>query len=232
MKNKRFHGKIGEDFEISALAWPHYKKLQEILVSKVVYIKGEALEIGCGPGNVTRMILNSNPKLSVLAIDNEPIMIRQAIKNLKEYIDKKKVKIVEADALDFLKKSPENRFDLIFSALTIHNFKKDYRHKVLVQIYRKLKKRGIFINLDKYVVSSKSMHNANKKWQFKKIQEGFTRIGRKDLLDEWINHYLEDEHPQVVMSEDKSKKEMEKIGFREIKVKYRKHMEAILSVTK
>ena len=44
----------------------------------------EILELGCGPGNVTRFLLKEKPELEILTLDFAPNMVERAQKNVPE----------------------------------------------------------------------------------------------------------------------------------------------------
>ncbi len=57
-------------------------------------------------------------------------------------------------------------------------------------------------------------------------------MNRPDLKESWTKHYLEDENPEVIMYEGKSLDDMKSIGYGNVEVIYRNHMEAIVIGTK
>ncbi len=238
MNDKKFHGKLGEDYELFKLACPHFDDLQNT-VGKTVkdYFKNkkeskiDVLEIGCGPGYTTEIILNSDKRTKVIAIDNESVMIEQAKIVLNNYI-KDRVKLIHADALEFLKKQNANYFDAFTSAFTLHNFHKDYRRKVLEEIYRVLKPEGIFVNGDKYAADDKRKHKAAFEWQMQEFKIQYTKINRLDLIEEWTKHYEEDNKPNLIMKEGEAIQLMKNIGFKDVKIIFRKHTDAVLSAKK
>ncbi len=231
---KRFNNAIGEEYELFKLAVPHYDELQEkiaeLINTKYNQKSIKVLEIGCGPGQTTLKLLK-NSKSTITAIDNEPVMIEQAKEVMKDFIDESRVHLILGDALEFLKKQEDNAFDVVASGYTIHNFKQDYRKEVLKEIYRILKKEGLFINADKYARDDKKEHDEDLKWQIKQF-EVYDSINRSDLKDSWTKHYIEDENPEVIMYEGNSIDDMKSIGYLNIEVIYRNHMEAIVIGTK
>ena len=84
-----------------------YKRFCDLLSKP----NASVLEIGCGPGNITRHILNLNTKLKVLATDISRNMIDLAKKNNPE---------IEVQVLDCRNlKTINNKFDGIICGFTI-----------------------------------------------------------------------------------------------------------------
>jgi len=235
MEDKRFHGKAGEEYNLFKLACPHFEELENTL-GKIIKEQFQdknnseikVLEIGCGPGFTTLIILDSDERTKIVAVDNEPVMIEQAKEILKESIDSKRVQLVEDDALEFLKKRSSDSFDVFASGFTLHNLPKDFREEIIKEVYRVLKPEGIFVNADKYAHDDESEHKQSLNWQLQQFKEKYSQINRPDLTEEWTNHYLEDEKPAVIMKESEAMKSMSKIGFKDIKIVLRKQMNAVL----
>ena len=239
MEDKRFHGKAGEEYELFKLVCPHFKELENALgkTVKEQFQDNElkeikVIEIGCGPGYTTLIILESDDRTKIVAVDNEPVMIEQAKEILKDFINNNRVELIEADALEFLKKQSSDSFDVFASGFTLHNFPKEVREKVIKEIYRVLKPEGVFVNADKYALDNESEHKQSLNWQLQQFKEKYSQIKRPDLIQEWTSHYLEDDKPRMIMKESESMKSMSKIGFKDIKIVFRKQMDAVLLAKK
>jgi len=239
MEAKRFHGKIGEDYELFKLACPHFDDLQNTIGKTIKdYFKKanekeiNVLEIGCGPGYTTEIILNSDKRTKVFAVDNEPVMISKAKIVLNNFIKNNRVKLIEADALEFLKKQNSNFFDAFASGFTLHNFHKDYRRKVLEEIYRVLKPESIFVNGDIYALDNDKEYKKSLEWQMQEFRKLCFKIDRYDLLEEWTRHCEEDYKPEVIMKEGEAIKLMKEIGFKNIELVFRKYTKAVLFARK
>ena len=238
MDQKRFSGKVGEEYELFKMVCPHYDELQEAIGYAIASrfkdsdnSEIKALEIGCGSGYTTSIVLDSDKRVNVTAIDNEPIMIDQARDVLKNYVSENKVSFREVDALSYLKSCSEDSYDIFFSAFSLHNFSQEYRSDLIREIYRVLKKGGLFVNGDKYAKDNLSDHEEDLKWQVAQF-DLYDKIGKPELKKEWTQHYLEDEHPDILMREGEAIDEMGQIGFRDIKNIFRDHMESIIMATK
>lgn len=239
MSKKRFKGKISTDYDLLLLAAPHYiacqRKLGKILKKHFAGQKAgkfNVLEMGCGNGFTTEIILKADKRIRLIAVDNEPEMIKQAKKRLAKFIKKKQVKIIKADALGYVKKSSSNRFDAFASALTIHNFNFRYRRKFIEEIYRLLKIGGIFVNMDRYAQDDSKIFKKGLDWQIGMYHKVFSKLGKNDLLEKWLEHEEHDARPDIIMKEKSAVADIKKAGFKNIRFVFRKRTYAILTAKK
>ncbi|SHF43783.1 Methyltransferase domain-containing protein [Arenibacter palladensis] len=58
-----------------------YNKTYDLICSSISAKNARILEIGCGPGNITRYLLSKRPDFRILGIDVAPNMIKLAEKN-------------------------------------------------------------------------------------------------------------------------------------------------------
>lgn len=117
-----------------------YKKSfdeEEKYLIKNIKKNSKILEIGCGTGRSLRQIVNLTQDIT--AIDHEKEAITKSKKNFRKY---QNVKILLADArsLPF----NDNFFDTVICMTTFSNFG-DYKIKILNEIYRVAKNKGIVI---------------------------------------------------------------------------------------
>jgi len=233
--NKEFQGKLGEEYDLFKLACPHYDELEQKLgESLALHFQGSSksainvLEIGCASGYTTDLLLAADPRITVTAVDNEPIVIEQAKRNLDDYIQQGRLTIIEADALQYLQVLPVELIDAFASGFTLHNFEQGYRAKCIGELHRVLASGGLFANADKYAHDNTIIHERELQWQLQQFVEKYTPIAREDLIAEWTEHYLKDNALEYLMRENASKKEMQTLGFRDVRTIYRKHMEAVV----
>jgi tRNA (cmo5U34)-methyltransferase len=225
---KRFKGDLGKEYHFSKLISPHYDSMR-YKVGRIIadHDSKTILDLGCGSGYSTQAILLANPNASVVAVDNEPAMIKQAKINLKDY--KKRLDIVEEDALKYLQSLKSESFDACASGFTIHNFRKEYRNNVLEEIYRVLKRKGLFVNADKYVKYNLNEHSIDFNLRLERIDSVFTALQREDLKQQWLSHYMEDNQPENLMHEKDSITEMETLGFTDLQSNNHQELEVIIS---
>ncbi len=225
----RFQGNVGQEYGLFMLVCPHYMEMRKLVGDTIADNNCDRiLEIGCGSGYTTSEILLTNPHSNIIAIDNEPVMIKKAEISLDDYVREGQVEFIEADALLYLQSLESESFDAFVSGFTMHNFRKDYRNELLSEAYRVLRRGGLFVNADKYAKYNIEEHKKDLELRLDKIKSVFKNIERNDLQEEWIKHYLEDENHNVIQREEKSIREMQELGFRHLEFTYRHEMEAIL----
>jgi ubiquinone/menaquinone biosynthesis C-methylase UbiE len=234
---KRFKVLGNRDYELRYLAMDYAKEFQQTVRTALKNLAAElpeakelkVLEAGSGTGLTTIEILEADPRIKVIACDNEPKMMDQAklvLADLNERIDFK-----EGDILSTLKNIESESLDAFASALTVHNFLTDYRMEVFQEITRVLKKGGLFVNADKYAFDDLDKHLNSLKDQIKSF-DIFDRpdINRPDVKEGWTNHYHQDELTKI--TEGEQVKILESLGYEDIKVTFRQSMEATIVARK
>ncbi|MFA5857750.1 MAG: methyltransferase domain-containing protein [Elusimicrobiota bacterium] len=77
---------------------------------KISYQPQNIIDIGCGPGNSSKVLMDRWPTAKILGIDSSPNMIEKAKQNYPQ------CEWVQADAASY---SSETKFDIVFSNATI-----------------------------------------------------------------------------------------------------------------
>jgi ubiquinone/menaquinone biosynthesis C-methylase UbiE len=106
--------------------------------------KGEALEIGPGPGYLGLEWLKKTKGTALSCLEISPAMIAMAKKNAKEYGLSDQVKYTSGTSLSMPFK--DNTFDAVFSNGSLHEWEKPVN--VFNEIYRVLKAGGRFFISD------------------------------------------------------------------------------------
>lgn len=103
------------------------RKIWKEVLDFIKTIKGRTLDVGCGNGDVTRLLKNA------VGVDvSEELLETARKKSNNEFIK------VGCEDLPF----EDNEFDNVLLIAVLHNLKKTSRKKCLKEIYRVLKKKG------------------------------------------------------------------------------------------
>lgn len=233
---RRFSGTLSDDYPLWRLARPFLDEVHAAVARELRKFTKDrsrrlsALDIGTGDGAIAKLLL-AEAKLDVTGIDNEPKMLEQARKTLAPSIESGRLNLVLDDALHFLGEQPPHTFDIVASGYVLHNLTADYRMRLYGEIWRVLAPSGILINADKYAQIGEA-HRQALRWQLGRFFDVLEARERYDLLREWVLHYAEDEAADRVMPETEAIATLERLGFADVKIVYRKHMDAVLVARK
>jgi tRNA (cmo5U34)-methyltransferase len=227
----RFSDKTKKEYDLFSFVMPHQDMMQSGSVETMIkHLPLETrdlrvLEIGFGTGITLVRILESDKRIHLVAIDNEPAMMERAVEKLAS-IDSSRFELQTIEAFEYLSKQKSASFDAIISLFVLHNLEYNFRKKIMKEIYRVLKPGGIFVNGDKIAVTDRATHQEHLDWQLKMF-ELFDKMGEPELRTIWTKHYLDDESPDLIFFEDKYLEYLKELGFREFKVASRYHLDAI-----
>ncbi len=114
------------------------------------------LDLGCGTGLFSEIILKSfaNADITLLDISEEMINVAK-----KKFVSNPNVSF---SVCDYTESLPLEEFDIVISALSIHHVENEYKPIVYKNIYKSLKKNGIFINLDQVLEEYDDLNKLNR----------------------------------------------------------------------
>ena len=218
-----FLGSFANDYPIYQKAFPKRDLLQTRVGEEVRKVipqdrRTSGLEIGTGTGRTAYSVLSANPLIYLTGIDSSGDMINQARTNLREYGSR--INLVKADALDFLTKEldqdrEEQKMDVVFSALVLHNLERRERIKILDKIYKNLKTGGAFVSLDRMYSDDPEAREEEIAKAFRDM-EVYTRMGRADLTLKWIEHAKQDNDEGIILIKGQFEEDLKSAGFRNL----------------
>jgi tRNA (cmo5U34)-methyltransferase len=191
---------------------PMNDEIHNVIVDSIPFDRNSKLKIldlGVGTGLGALKILNEFPNSQLTGIDFSLKMIFRARERLKIFGNR--VKLIEAD---FNKIDFPGKYDVIVSAITIHNSNETNQRKLMSKILNHLNDNGCFLNGDFTKTKSEFLN--------KKLNEYYKEYLRNNLRGEelrvWLHHAFKEDKPVALENQFLWMKEA---GFREIECIWR-----------
>jgi tRNA (cmo5U34)-methyltransferase len=224
-----------EDYDLFQESVPHFAELQRFLGSvlreystTLPHQKSlKIVEAGTGTGATAKSVLSAVPRANLTCVDADLAMLSHARNNLSSF--GARVKYVCADILQFLRQMPSQSIDGFVSGYLVHNLTVEYRNLLVSEILRVLKRGGFYANGDKIARDDLGVHLRDLEEQLSAFGV-YVELGRPDLAEYWTDHYLKDENRKLIESEHVSA--LRAAGLENVKMVWRKRMEAIVIGTK
>lgn len=90
---------------------------------KALNLSGQYLEVGAGPGFLAIMIAEDNPEVHITAVDISSDMAEVAQEYIEERGLQDRIRYLVADATDGKTIEELGKFDLVYSAFSLHHWK-------------------------------------------------------------------------------------------------------------
>lgn len=122
---------------------PQYKKQHEIIYELLPGEAGEktrVLDLGCGNGVLSKLVLKKNPQAYVVGFDLTPKMLEAYLQNLSEYNGR--YELIQGD---YRFDSIGSNYDAVLAGLTLHHLTWGQRKDFYRLIYDILAEGGVFI---------------------------------------------------------------------------------------
>ncbi|MFC1753579.1 class I SAM-dependent methyltransferase [Thermoproteota archaeon] len=239
MSSNDFDGIGGEDYNLNRIAYPYYDEFQNYMgwlvhdhIHKLldkVKPRGipipKILELGTGTGDTTKGIIKYNDSCYITGMDCESVMLNQARKRFKKYLDREygyaslSLNLIHESAEDYLAKLDDKSIDAVVAGQMLHNNPIEKRTLILEQSCRVLKKSGIFVLGDKIAPDDYEQHAE----EVTKSIIGYANLlkhGREDLFEYWIKHTIRDDQPDLRMTVNSTMEALEKAGMQRPELKY------------
>jgi SAM-dependent methyltransferase len=106
------------------------------------------LDLACGPGTVTRRLLDRSPAARAVALDVDPVLLTIASAT---FAGDDRVRIVRADLRDpaWVESLPNRRFDVVLTATALHWLPEDTVHRVYQDLGRLVRRGGVVAHAER-----------------------------------------------------------------------------------
>jgi trans-aconitate methyltransferase len=221
---------------------PHRERRFQMMLDFVERTVGgsglRVLDLCCGPGSISRRVLDRFPDASILAVDMDPAHLelgRRTLDGRVEWLD------ADLRGRDWAAELEPASFDAVLSATAIHWFQPEevvVLYRVLAEL---LGEGGVFANADHLPVSSERVAALSQElldgWQEARLAEGEdypayrdalrddTRL--RELVDEGDRRFA-DKPPGIAASVDFHREALQVAGFATADEIWRHHADAIL----
>ena len=214
----RFKG-IADDYDLWMIIDSDYEPLHRRVIELIRQGMGDigeapacVLEVGCGTGHTTEMLLGIDDRLSIWAIDASQDMVTKTRNRFCD-LPKTRLRVLYADIVAdnrFLE-----RFRAVVSVFTMHNIQPCLRPTACRRIFDSLERGGFFITGDQLPPDETREGD----WFYQKWVDALEKAKSDDLehagvFDFWLNHTIEDSERRL--TEDAQAEMLEAAGFIEI----------------
>jgi len=124
---------------------PRYDEMLQELVNRMHLpeSKSAVLDLGCGTGNLSTLILRCNPNVNVICLDGASEMLDMARAKLQQF--QSRVTLIQGHFSDM----PSGSFNAVVSTLALHHLATDSdKRRLYSQVFKSLVPGGCFWNGD------------------------------------------------------------------------------------
>jgi tRNA (cmo5U34)-methyltransferase len=201
-------------------------KYDEMLYNLFCYLPKDfkpkkILDLGCGTGNLTALVLAKFPDADIYALDISPEILNQCKERFKDHNN---IFYVEQgfENLTF----DDNYFDLIVSSIAIHHINDDAKVNLYRKIYDVLKPNGIFEFADQTYGATEEIYQTHlKRWK----KAAFELGSSQENWDMWMKHQKQHDFHSPVLWHINN---LEKTGFKNVDVLWKNIMWLVLYAEK
>jgi tRNA (cmo5U34)-methyltransferase len=167
------------------------------------------LDIGCGAGNYTLMMLSKIKNLNCTLVDLSKPMLDKAYERVSEQT-KNKVTLIQADIREA--KLKENHFDIILAGAVLHHLREDEDWVTTFhKIYTLLKPGGCFMISDLVTQETECINDYT--WQ--RYGDYLENIAGKEYRSKVLEYVAIEDTPRSINYQVDL---MKKVGFRQVEI--------------
>ena len=130
------YNELAQQYQDKFMGFDHYNETFDLFCGLVAKEHAHILEIACGPGNITKYLLNKRPDFKIFGIDGAPKMIELA----KENNPSATFEVMDCRNIDTIDK----KFDAIICGFGLPYLSKEDVEKLFADARGLLNPKGIF----------------------------------------------------------------------------------------
>lgn len=209
----RFANDIGARYELTEVLFPGLPDVRKRVakaLSGQSSSKPQGLEIGCGTGLSTQLVLDAAPQaiLHLVDVNNELLSIA------RRRLDRERIaEFACSDAVEFLGSLASASFDFCFTVYALHNFDAGSRRTLLQHVKRVLRPQGLFVWGDRFFAADADARMHQLEEDLRRLCEVLQEPADSLLLRDWIKHLLDDICPERLQKFDEAHAALVEIGF-------------------
>lgn len=169
---------------------PKYHEQNQIIFKLIPFStesRLRVLDLGCGTGILSYIVLSEFPKAEVVAFDLAENMLMACRDNLSKYSQRLAVKQGNFDTDDF-----GTGYDLVLSGLATHHLSDNHKSKLYKRIYQSLNPGGVFLNREVILGATPRISET-----YHRLWREFMRANGEDD-QKWFSTYLAEDIPARV----------------------------------
>jgi tRNA (cmo5U34)-methyltransferase len=167
------------------------------------------LDVGCGAGNYTLMMLSKLKNLNCTLVDVSKPMLDKAFERVSKET-KNRVEIIHGDIREIELK--ENHFDIILAGAVLHHLREDADWEfTFSKLFRLLKPNGCFMISDLIIQETETMNS----YIWEKYGDYLEKLGGKEYRKKVLDYVAKEDSPRSMNFQMDL---MQKVGFKNVEI--------------
>ena len=167
------------------------------------------LDIGCGAGNYSLMMLSKVPNLNCTLVNLSKPMLDKALERVSKKTNKN-VEIIQGDIRDII--LTENHFDIILAGAVLHHLRDDQDWETTFGKLYKLLKPGGCLMISDLITQDTPLLN---KYTWERYGDYLEEVGGKEYRSKVLDYVAKEDSPR---SMNYQLDLMKKVGFSKVEI--------------
>ncbi|HTY95675.1 MAG TPA: class I SAM-dependent methyltransferase [Solirubrobacteraceae bacterium] len=126
--------------------------VQEDIVLRLLQRRGRPisrfLDLGCGDGALTQLLVDAYPSAEVVMVDFSPPMLERAGERLRRIRVQGSLWRADLNDPSWASELPSGGYDAVVSGLAIHHLPAERKRELFGELFGMLEPGGVFVNMD------------------------------------------------------------------------------------